>query len=76
METFVVRVFVPAGHEQVPFAGTVEHVRAGRSSSFRGVAELVDAVLGELHLEALVVSELKATAARLDAGGAASGDRR
>jgi hypothetical protein len=75
VETFVLRVFVPADRELVPFAGTIEHVGAGRSSSFQGVGELVQAVLGELHLEATALSELKAAAARLDASDTSRGDR-
>ena len=50
METFVVRVFVPADHAAMPLAGTVEHVGAGRTSSFRGIAGLLDVVLRELQL--------------------------
>ena len=53
VETFVVRVFVPAGRESVPFTGTIEHVGAGESSCFRGAAELIDTVMRALQLDDL-----------------------
>jgi hypothetical protein len=53
VETFVVRVFVPAGRESVPFTGTIEHVGAGESSSFRGAAELIDTVMRALQFDDL-----------------------
>ena len=41
METFVVRVFVPAPEDQVEgLRGTVEHVPSGRSSVFVGLEQL------------------------------------
>lgn len=51
VETFVVRIFVPADRGFVPLAGTVEHVGAGRASSFSGIVELLDLVLRELQID-------------------------
>jgi hypothetical protein len=48
VETFVVRVFVAAGDEPVPFAGIVEHVGTGRALSFRDRHEFIRTVLREL----------------------------
>ena len=50
METFVVRIFVPAAGERVRLTGVVEHVGTGRALAFRGRTGLVDAVLHELEL--------------------------
>jgi hypothetical protein len=50
METFVVRVFVPTGGEQLELSGVVEHPASGRNRRFRGNAGLLDVIHGELHL--------------------------
>ena len=50
METFVVRIFVPADGAELEVAGTVRHVASGTERSFRGRRGLVAAVLeGLLH---------------------------
>lgn len=48
METFVVRIFVPADGAELEIAGTVRHVASGTERSFRGRRGLVAAVLGSL----------------------------
>lgn len=50
METFVVRVFVPAGDEKLELTGVVEHSGTGRSEHFRGSEGLVGVVLHQLEL--------------------------
>ena len=50
METFVVRIFVPAGDEKVELTGVVEHSGTGRSEHFRGTDDLLDVVLHQLEL--------------------------
>ena len=50
METFVVRVFVPAGDEELELTGVVEHSSTGRSERFRGTEGLIDVVLHQLEL--------------------------
>jgi len=49
METFVVRVFVPAGDEKLELTGVVEHSSTGRSEQFRGSADLLDIVRRQLE---------------------------
>jgi hypothetical protein len=50
METFVVRIFVPADGAKLEIAGTVRHVASGAEQSFRGRRGLVAAVVeGLLH---------------------------
>jgi hypothetical protein len=50
METFVVRIFVPAVHgEALPLCGIVEHVASGHAESFQGVEDLVRTVAGALE---------------------------
>lgn len=51
METFVIRVFVASDQGEVPFAGVVEHIGAGRTLTFHGGEELVDVVLHELDID-------------------------
>jgi hypothetical protein len=51
VETFIVRIFVPAGSEHVDLVGVVEHVRSGRVHRFHGRDELLDAVLYRLGPE-------------------------
>jgi hypothetical protein len=51
VETFVLRVFVPADAEDVPFCGIVEHPGSGLSESFHGVSELMRVVLQRLEHE-------------------------
>jgi hypothetical protein len=48
VETFVVRVFVPADVESEALCGLVQHVGSGRTESFRGPAALVHVVLEAL----------------------------
>lgn len=50
METFVVRIFVPAGDEKLELTGVVEHSGTGRSEHFRGSDGLLDVVLHQLEL--------------------------
>jgi hypothetical protein len=50
VETFVVRVFVPAGDEKLELTGVVEHSGSGRSEHFRGTEGLVGVVLHQLEL--------------------------
>ena len=50
METFVVRVFVPAEAGSVPFCGVVEVSSSGRAESFRSAHDLIQIVLHELEL--------------------------
>jgi hypothetical protein len=50
VETFVVRVFVPAENSGLEPAGFVEHVGSHRVESFRGALGLVDAVFALLGL--------------------------
>ena len=50
METFVVRVFVPAENEKLELTGVVEHSGTGRSEHFRGTEGLLDVVLQQLEL--------------------------
>jgi len=50
METFVVRVFVPAEEEQLELTGIVEHSGTGRSEHFRGAESLVGVLLHQLEL--------------------------
>ena len=45
METFVVRVFVPADDAELEPTGFVEHVGTRRSRRFQGAQGLIDAVL-------------------------------
>jgi hypothetical protein len=49
VETFVVRVFVPADLESIELCGLFEHVGSGRVESFRGRADLVDRFLTTLE---------------------------
>jgi len=50
METFVVRIFVPAlDGEAVPLCGIVEHVASGRAESFQGIDDLMCLVAGALE---------------------------
>jgi hypothetical protein len=51
VQTFVLRVFVPADAEDVPFCGIVEHPSSGLSESFRGLPELMRVVLQRLEHE-------------------------
>ena len=48
METFVVRVFIPADAGDVSFCGVVEHVGTGRTEPFQGTRALICFVFGEL----------------------------
>jgi hypothetical protein len=50
VETFVVRVFVPAGDEKLELTGVVEHSGSGRSEHFRGTEGLLGVVLHQLEL--------------------------
>jgi hypothetical protein len=52
VETFVVRIFVPANDEKLELTGIVEHSGTGRSTQFRGTEGLVRAVLRQLELGA------------------------
>jgi hypothetical protein len=51
METFVVRVFVPADDAELEPAGIVEHIGTRRMEVFRGAHDLVDVVLSLLGFE-------------------------
>lgn len=51
METFVVRIFVPAAGGETPIAGVVEHVGTGWSASFGGEEELLTAFRSWLERE-------------------------
>jgi hypothetical protein len=51
VETFVVRIFVPAETEPLELSGVIEHSGTGRSEHFRGTAGLLDVVLHQLELE-------------------------
>jgi hypothetical protein len=53
METFVLRIFVPARRERLPLAGVIEHVGSGRKQAFQDQAELLDVVLHQLELDQL-----------------------
>ena len=44
METFVVRVFVPADQDGVPFCGLVEHIGDQRAQRFAGAIELLERI--------------------------------
>lgn len=59
METFVVRVFVPAGREQLELSGLVERAGTGRAESFSTPQGLVDAVLRELGVTPRVFDALE-----------------
>jgi hypothetical protein len=50
METFVVRIFVPATDEKLELTGVVEHSSTGRSEHFRGPDGLLSVVLHQLEL--------------------------
>jgi hypothetical protein len=50
METFVVRIFVPASDERLELVGVVEHPGTGRSEHFRGTESLVHVVLHQFEL--------------------------
>jgi hypothetical protein len=50
METFVVRVFVPATPEALPLCGLVERVGVSGPTPFRGVEELITALRGATAL--------------------------
>jgi hypothetical protein len=51
METFVVRVFVPAARGETPFAGVVEHVGTSWSARFGSDEELLTAIRSRLERE-------------------------
>jgi hypothetical protein len=55
VETFVVRIFVPAGEEKLELTGVVEHSGSGRSEHFRGAEGLLGVVLHQLELGLRVV---------------------
>jgi hypothetical protein len=50
VETFVMRVFVPADADGVPFCGVVERSGSGRSEPFQSAQDLIQIVLYELEL--------------------------
>jgi hypothetical protein len=50
VETFVVRVFVPAGAEGVPFCGVVQHAGTGRAEPFESTEDLIQIVIHELDV--------------------------
>lgn len=50
METFVVRVFVPASEERLELSGFVEHAGTGHAQSFTGADALIGVVLRRLEL--------------------------
>jgi hypothetical protein len=53
METFVVRIFVPAVHgEALPLCGIIEHVASGHAESFQGVEDLMRTVARALERRA------------------------
>jgi hypothetical protein len=52
VETFVVRVFVPADADVVPFCGVVERSGSGRIESFQSAQDLIQIVLHELEQRA------------------------
>lgn len=56
METFVVRVFVPAARGETPFAGVVEHVGTSWSARFGSGEELLTAIRSWLEHERVPVS--------------------
>ena len=56
METFVVRVFVPAARGETPFAGVVEHVGTSWSARFGSDEELLTAIRSWLDREGEPVS--------------------
>lgn len=59
METFVVRIFVPAfDGDTLPLSGIVEHVASGRAEPFQGSHDLL--ALVREALERLPASELTA----------------
>jgi hypothetical protein len=49
VETFVIRIFVPADADGVPFCGIVERSGSGRAVSFQGAQDLIQIVLHELQ---------------------------
>jgi hypothetical protein len=49
METFVLRIFLPADSAEVELAGIVEHVGSGVKRPFRGKQSLVAALIGGLQ---------------------------
>jgi hypothetical protein len=49
VETFVVRVFVPADPGGVPFCGVVEHPVTGSTEAFQSTQDLIEIVLHELE---------------------------
>lgn len=51
METFVVRMFVPAAGAEAPFAGIVEHVGTSWSAHFGSGEELQTAIRSWLERE-------------------------
>jgi hypothetical protein len=51
VETFVVRIFVPAGDERLELSGLIERTGSGRAEPFNGAQGLIDAVLRELDRE-------------------------
>jgi hypothetical protein len=48
METFVIRVFVAADAQGVPFCGVVEHAGRGRAQAFQSTNDLIHIVVEEL----------------------------
>jgi hypothetical protein len=56
METFVVRVFVPAARGETPFAGVVEHVGTSWSARFGSDEELLTTIRSWLDRERAPVS--------------------
>ncbi len=60
METFVVRVFVPADAAETPLAGVVEHVGTGWSAPFGSEGELLAAFRSWLKREALQIGGVSA----------------
>lgn len=59
METFVVRVFVPANDEKLELTGIVEHSGSGHSEHFQGTGGLVGVVLDQLELDRRPVEPLR-----------------
>jgi hypothetical protein len=51
VETFVIRIFVPADDLELDLTGVVEHAATGRSEQFRGATGLLNVVLHQLRLE-------------------------
>jgi hypothetical protein len=50
VETFVVRVFVAADADAVPFCGVVEHAGTGRAEPFQSTQDLIQIVIHELDI--------------------------